>query len=315
MLSNLFFSLNATVPIFIIIIIGYILMQVGFFNREFTHVADKYVFKIALPALLFRDIATADIHTEFDIKFVIFCMISTTIIFLGLWLGAKIFLKDATMVGAFTQASARGSAAILGIAFIQNIYGQTGLGPLMIISAVPLFNIFSVIILTAGSSNKIGQEGNIKAAFINVVKNPIIISIFVGIPFAIWSIEIPGIPLKAIDYMAQTASPIALLVVGASFEGSKALAKIKPSLVATFIKLIGLPMVFLPIALWLGFREASLVAIIVMLASPTTVACYIMAKNMGNDEVLTSSIVVMSTLLSSVTLTLWIYIMRTFAWI
>ena len=61
----------------------------------------------------------------------------------------------------------------------------------------------------------------------------------------------------------------------------------------------------------MGFRESQLVAILVMLGSPTTVTCYIMAKNMGNDAELSSSIVVMSTLLSSVTLTFWIFLLRT----
>ncbi|MEE1243902.1 MAG: AEC family transporter, partial [Frisingicoccus sp.] len=60
-MENFIFSLNATLPIFIVIIIGWILMQVGIFNKEFTTVADKYVFKVALPLYVFKDIATADI--------------------------------------------------------------------------------------------------------------------------------------------------------------------------------------------------------------------------------------------------------------
>ncbi|MEI3265705.1 MAG: AEC family transporter [Frisingicoccus sp.] len=118
--------------------------------------------------------------------------------------------------------------------------------------------------------------------------------------------------LKSLDNMGATASPIALLVVGATFEGRKALAKIRPSLVATLIKLVIIPAIFFPFAILFGFRNSELVAILVMLGSPTTVSCYIMAKNMKNDAVLTSSIVVLATLLSSISLTAWIFILRSF---
>ena len=318
-MADFVFSLNATLPIFLIMVLGWFLMKIGLFNKEFNKVADKYVFKVALPVLLFKDIATADIRSDFNLTFVLFCMITTTIMFLAIWGLSYIFIKDKTQVGAFTQASARGSAAVLGIAFINNIYGNSGMAPLMIVSAVPLYNILSVIILTFSadmgkygnaSGVPISKSSNIKKACINVVKNPIIIGIFLGLPFSIFGINIPAIPLKAVTSIAQTATPIALLVVGAGFEGAKAIKKIKLTSIATFIKLVLLPLIFFPFAIAFGFRGSELVAILIMLGSPTTVTCYIMAKNMGNDEVLSSSIVVMATLLSSVTLTGWIFVLK-----
>ncbi len=309
-MADFIFSLNATLPIFLIMVLGWFLMRIGLFNKEFNKVADKYVFKVALPVLLFKDIATADIRSDFNLTFVLFCMVTTTIMFLAIWGLSYIFIKDKTQVGAFAQASARGSAAVLGIAFINNIYGNSGMAPLMIVSAVPLYNILSVIILTFSSSAQDYKNSNIKKACINVVKNPIIIGIFLGLPFSIFGINIPAIPLKAVTSIAQTATPIALLVVGAGFEGAKAIKKIKLTSIATFIKLVLLPLIFFPFAIAFGFRGSELVAILVMLGSPTTVTCYIMAKNMGNDEVLSSSIVVMATLLSSVTLTGWIFVLK-----
>ncbi len=311
-MENFIFSLNTTIPIFLVILLGWFLMQRGFLTKEFTSIADKYVFKVALPLLLFKDIATADISKVFDWKFVLFCMVATTIMFMGTWLFTYIFMKDKSMVGAFTQAAARGSAAVLGIAFVENIYGNSGMAPLMIVSAVPLYNIYSVIILTLSAKGSTGK-GNIKRAFINILKNPIIIGIFAGLPFSILGISIPTIPLKAISNVAATATPIALITIGAGFEGRKAIAKIKPTLIATFIKLIAIPTLFFPFAIGMGFRGSSLVAILVMLGSPTTVTCYIMAKNMGNDEVLSSSVVVMATLVSSITLTLWVFLLKSLA--
>ena len=164
--------------------------------------------------------------------------------------------------------------------------------------------------ISFSSSDNVGKRGAIKSALINIAKNPIIWGILLGLPFSIVGIKLPPICTKTVSLIAQTATPVALLVVGATFKGRQAIKKIAPTAVATFIKLIGLPLIFLPVAYWLGFRNEAMVAIIVMLGSPATVTGYIMAKNMGNDEVLSSSIIVMSTVLSSLTLTLWIFVLR-----
>ncbi|WP_310602835.1 AEC family transporter [Anaerosporobacter sp.] len=312
-MNNFIFSLNATVPIFLVILVGWILMQKHMLTADFTSVADKFVFKIALPCLLFKDIATANIKETFNLKFVLFCMIVTTIMFLSIWFLTAVFMKDDTMKGAFIQASARGSSAVLGIAFVQNIYGNSGMAPMMIVASVPLYNIFSVIILTFNANDNTKDTNKIKTAFFNILKNPIIISIFVGLLFALLEVSIPTMFLKTVTSIASTATPLALLVVGATFEGKRAIQKIKPTMLATFIKLILLPTIFLPIAYLCGFRNGEMVAILVMLASPTTVTCYIMAKNMNNDALLSSSIVVTATIFSSVTLTMWVYLLRSFA--
>ena len=302
-------------PVFLIIVLGWVLMQVKLFNKEFLATADKYVFKVALPVLLFKDIATTNLREDLDWKFVFFCMAATTIMFFGVWALATVFMKDKSLVGAFTQASVRGSAAILGVAFVQNIYGNSAMAPLMIVAAVPLFNVYAVIILTFCSQENKGADRSaiIKKAVLNVLKNPIIIGILLGIPFSLMGITLPAMLSKTVSNIANTATPIALLVVGANFEGSKALAKLKPAIIATLLKLLIIPGIFFPAALAMGFTGSKLVAILVMLGSPTTVTCYIMAKNMGNDAELSSSVVVLATLFSSVTLTFWIFLMKTMA--
>ncbi|MBS6397151.1 MAG: AEC family transporter [Clostridiales bacterium] len=314
-MENFIFSLNATLPVFFVMFLGWVLLRTRLLNENFIQTADKYVFKIALPVLLFQDIATADITEVFDLTFILFCMCSTILMFLGVWLFSWLFIRDRSMVGAFAQGSARGSAAILGIAFVQNIYGDSGMAPLMIVSAVPFYNIISVIILTfhARGQENMDKRTQIRKACINVAKNPIIWGILSGLPFAVFHWTIPAAPAKAISYVASTATPLALLTIGAGFDWSKAMAKWKPALAASLIKLVVLPALFFPAALYFGFRQSELVAILVMLGSPTTVTCYIMAKNMGNDEVLSSGIIVLATLLSSVTLTGWIYLLRVFS--
>ncbi len=312
MYENLIYSLNATVPVFLVIIIGYLLRRINLLNEPFCTVANRFNFTVTLPALLFYDIATANIREGFLLSYVLYCAGATTVSFFLIWGFARLFLKDRSMVGAFVQASFRGSAAVLGIAFIQNIYGSAGMAPLMIVSCVPLFNIYSVIVLTfEGQTAKPKRDFSVlRLAVLNICKNPIILAILAGMLVSLSGITLPQIALKTVKNFANLATPLALIVIGATFEGTKALAKLKPALVATWIKLVLQPALFLPIGIALGFNNKLLIAALVMLAAPTTPSCYIMAKNMNNDAVLTTSIVVLTTLLSSVTLTVWIYLLK-----
>lgn len=314
-MQDFLFSLNVTAPVFLVILLGWFLGKIGLFTEGFTSVADKYVFKVALPVLLFEDITEMDLRADFSVSFVLFCVVATTVMFGACWLGARLFLKDKSMVGAFAQASARGSAAVLGIAFVENIYGDAGMTPMMIVAAVPLFNIYSVLILTFSAGDGQRQEGMLKQAAINVVKNPIILGILAGVIWNLAGLPMPTILSKSVSQIANTATPLALLVLGATFRGRDALAKIGPTAAATFIKLVAIPAVFFPIAIALGFRDSELVAFLIMLASPTTVTCYIMAKNMHNDAVLSASVVMCATLFSSITLTFWVYLMRSMGYI
>lgn len=311
-MDSFIYSLNATVPVFAVMVAGYLFRRMGLLNEAFVTVANKLVFQVCLPCMLFLDLCSVDILHHFDGAYIGFCAAATLVSILVIWGLAKVCIRDKTQVGAFVQASYRSSAAILGIAFIQNIYGDSGMGPLMIIGAVPLYNIFAVTILTVESNDpSIRQDQNrIWSTCINILKNPIIIGIVLGMLFSLFPWKLPQMVEKSIQGISGLASPLALLAIGAGFEGKKALGKLKPSLVAAFIKLIGLTAVVLPIAVWLGFRDQKLLALIIMLGSPTTSTAYIMAKNMHGDEVLSASVIVITTLLSAVTLTFWIFLMR-----
>lgn len=317
-MENFIYSMNVTFPIFLVMVIGYLLRQGGMLDENFVTVANRFNFKVTLPFMLFRDISTVDIGAVFDFKYVMFCAVVSTICFWVVWAFTRVFLKDKTMRGAFVQASFRSSAAVMGLAFIDNIYGSSAMGPLMIVGAVPLYNIYSVIVLTfeenADDSEK-KNTGKIKQAGINILKNPIIIGIFLGLTASLLRVDFPVMIDKTIENVAKMATPLALIAMGAGFEGKKALSKIKPTIFASFIKLIAQAAIFIPIAAAMGFRGEKMIAILIMLASPTTPSCYIMAKNMNNDGVLTASIIVTTTLLAAFTLTGWIFILKCLGWI
>ena len=143
--------------------------------------------------------------------------------------------------------------------------------PLMIVSAVPLYNIYSVIILTfcANNQDHSDKAATIKRAFKNILTNPIILGIAAGVPFSLLNIELPPLVLKTVTNVAQTATPMALLAVGAGFEGRKAIKKLKPTMIATFINwwpyrpsIFHLPLpwasakvLWWPSSLWLVLRQ------------------------------------------------------------
>lgn len=310
-MDNFLFSINATMPIFLVILLGYILKCKKFLTEEFANTANKFCFNVALPVMLYQDISKTDVRHDMNIKFFLFCLVVTIIMFCLVWIIAKIFINDKSMVGAFAQAGARGSAAILGVAFVENICGDIGMTALMIVASVPFFNMLSVVILVCEANTKSSEHTNkIKNSIINIAKNPIIIGIILGLIASLVEFELPIIFDRSLDYIGRTATPIALIAIGAGFDIKEAMTRLKPALGASFIKLIGLPLLFLPLAYKMGFEGSEMVSILVMLAAPTTVSSYVMAKNMDNDHVLASNAIVITTLLSSVTLTAWVYILR-----
>ena len=308
-MQNLIFSLNATLPVFLTMVAGWLLRQWGFLPKEFCKAADRLTFKITLPIMLFLDMSAVDILHDFRPKFVLFCFAATLAGILVIWGAAHVLIHDKSIVGEFVQASYRSSAAVLGVAFIQNIYGNAGMAPLMILGSVPLFNIFAVLILMLESPQQRGIPTP-KQLLRGVATNPILLGIVSGTVYALLPFTLPAVLTKTLNNIASVTTPLALLSIGASFEGAKAIKKLGPTLAAAFIKTVGLAAVFLPCAVALGFRDEELIALLIMLGSPTTPSAYVMSKNMGHEGVLTSSCIALTTLLSALTLTGWIFLLR-----
>ncbi len=304
---------------FLIIFLGWFLKQKKVINKEFVATANNLVFKVLLPIQLFMDISSTDVKAMVNFKFMVFCFLATVVCVFVIWLFAVIFVKDRKSIGSFVQCSYRGSAAILGVAFSQNMYGSSGMVPMMIIASVPFYNLMAVTLYTIygdyGDGERLQGKQFVKKVLLGIVTNPIIIGIVCGLPFALLGVEFPTMINKTLSNLASSTAPLALLIVGADFEGAKAIKKLNLTVWASLIKLVIQPVVMLPIAIAMGFRNQELVAIVIMLSAPTTVASYIMARSMKNDEVLACSIVVLTTLLSSVTITLIVYILKSLAYI
>ena len=311
-MENLIFSLNATIPIFLMMLLGMLFRKLGWMDEVFAAKMNKFVFLVPLPVLLFEQLATVDFSEVWDIKFILFCFVVTAI---SITISTLISLlwKDRSIKGEFIQATYRSSAALLGIAFIQNIYGTAGMAPLMIIGSVPLYNVMAVVVLSffKPGNNSFDKE-LVKKTLKGIVTNPIIIGIVVGFVWSALKLPMPLILHKTVSSIGATATPMGLMSMGATFEMKKATSKMKPTLVAVFMKLVGFCAIFLPMAALLGFRNEELIAILVMLGSATTVSCFVMARNMGHEGTLSSGVIMMTTLLSAFTLTMWLDVLRSF---
>ena len=309
-MNNLLFSLNATLPIFLTMMLGWFFRRIGLMDEPFVNKMNKFVFQVALPVLVFQDLATVDFSQVWDSRFVLFCFFATLISILAVTV-LSYLLKDKTVQGEFIQASYRSSAAILGIAFIQNIYGNAGMAPLMIIATVPLYNIMAVVVLSVMRPQRGKMDRNLLLHTLQgILTNPILLGIVAGIVWSCLKLPMPVILEKTVKNVAVLASPLGLMAMGAAFDWKQATGQLKTATLASVIKLVILAAVFLPIAVHLGFREEKLIAILVMLGSATTVSCYIMAKNMGHEGTLTSSTVMLTTLLSAFTLTGWLFLLK-----
>ena len=286
--------------------------KLGWMDEVFAAKMNKFVFLVPLPVLLFEQLATVDFSEVWDIKFILFCFVVTAI---SITISTLISLlwKDRSIKGEFIQATYRSSAALLGIAFIQNIYGTAGMAPLMIIGSVPLYNVMAVVVLSVFKpGNNSFDKALVKKTLKGIATNPIIIGIVAGFVWSALKLSMPSILHKTVSSIGATATPMGLMSMGATFEMKKATSKMKPTLVAVFMKLVGFCAIFLPMAALLGFRNEELIAILVMLGSATTVSCFVMARNMGHEGTLSSGVIMMTTLLSAFTLTMWLDVLRSF---
>ncbi|WP_374044805.1 AEC family transporter [uncultured Oscillibacter sp.] len=307
------FSLNATVPVFSMMVLGYLLHnKTRLLDSRFADCLNTFVFQVALPVQLFQNLATSDFHTIWNGGVVVFCFV-TSLLSILLLLGLSFLLRETGLRAEFIQAGYRGSQALLGTALMQNIYGSSGPLALVLIGAVPLYNVAAVLLLTLMvPGGRLDRKALGKAAK-GIVTNPIILGIAVGLLWSLLKIPQPVILQRSVSSLAATATPLGLLALGASIEPRKVLGCWKPTVVSSVFKLLVFGALFLPVAIHLGYRGEVLVVILIMLASPATVSCFNMARSMGHEGTLSAGTVVLTTVCSAFTFTLWLYILRTLA--
>ena len=311
MLSDLIFSFNAVIPIFLVMLLGLVVRRMNIVDASATKQMNSLVFKVALPIMLFKTVYGSDYSQMLDRKFMLFLIISVIAFFFICWLIAIKLIDDDKKKGAFVQGCFRGNYAILGIALSAEVLGfMPSIAITGVIIIVPLFNILSVIILTIYGEQKVESKNIVITIIKSIVTNPLIIGIFAGIVLTLLNIEIIPLLNTPLGMVSSLATPFALLVIGASLDFSQVKERLKYTLAASALKLIIMPLIFVPLAILTGISTEGIVVLFVLYAAPTAIASYAMAAHMGTDEHLASNIVLLTSLISILTYTIGVYILR-----
>ena len=312
-MNEFIFSINTVLPLILLVALGFFIKKISLLPDAFYPAAEKLVFKIALPCSLFLSVSRADPNTAFSVKLILFCVIGIVLSSLVIGLVAIPLTKDNAERGAFIQGGYRSNFALLGSALADRLFPATGMAAASALMpfSIPLFNVIAVAIFSvySPSEKKLSPLDTLKKTLIGIVTNPLIIGIALGIPFMLTGWTIPVIASGTLQYVANIASPLALICIGASIGSGFETGKLGKAFASALIKTAFLPAVMVVIAALMGFRDVELGLILILFGSPTAVSSYIMAKNMGSDHKLAAQILLISTILCAFTLFIGIYIL------
>ena len=280
-MENFIVSLNVILPLFLTMLLGYILKHLKLFNESSEKSLNTLCFRVFLPILLFNNIYKTELKEEFNPKLLGFAVSSVTVLFMSLLLIIPLIEKDNRRRGVMIQGIFRSNFIIFGLPVVVSLFGENYAGVPSLLGAVvvPLFNALSVVALEIYRGGKV----SIKKIAKGVATNPLIISSLMGLLMVLLSIKLPFALEKTIGDLSRLATPLSLMVLGASFKFSTVQGHLKQLIITLLGKLIISPLIFVPLGILLGFREIELVSLIVLFSSPTAVSSYTMAQQM--DEI------------------------------
>lgn len=311
-MNNIILAFSVVFPLMFMMLVGYTLRRRHITDEHSLQVMNRMVFRLFLPLLLFLNIYSlkpeeAINKTNSRLLILAFLCIIGAVVLTHLIL--SVFVSDKKKRSVMIQGIFRSNLVIFGIPITASIYGDDKIGIVSMLAAfiVPLFNLLAVVVLESYRGSKV----NPKQLLLGIIKNPLIIAAFLGFLCQLIRLQIPDFILSSLQSMSKVATPLAFVVLGGTFQFSR-LSKNLIYLVITVIgKLILLPCIVLTIALLLGFRNEALVALVGAFASPTAVSSFNMAIEMDADGELAGQVVVITSILSILTIFLWVLILKT----
>lgn len=314
-METLLFTLNLVTPIFIIVFLGYFLRKLKLIDDSFSRKASKLVFSVCLPALIFIQLSGENLIAIINVKQLVFCYVGMILFYIFFWLVAARYIKNRRDQGPFIQGSFRSNYGVIGLAFAALMMTGAGMAKAALLLAViiPLNNVLAVVALTLPTA----QESTIskRKTLLAVFQNPMIVATIVSLPFSLFAIPVPEIMQKTGDYLAAMTLPLALLAIGGTLDIHTLRKDNTFALLGSFFKIILQPLVMVPVAIILGFRNDDLLLIFLLFATPSAVAGYIMADAMGCNARLAGNIVLISTAGAVVTMAAGIFLLKSLHYI
>lgn len=308
-MSNIQICVHAVLPLFIYILIGVLVRRTGMMNDAENKRFNKILFTFFYPVLLFSNIYDADLSVLFDIKLITFALVFVLISVVTVTAVILRIEKGSAARGAMIQAIYRSNFVLMGVMIVDSIFGDEGLPvvSMLVTIVVPVFNIIAVVVLETFR----GGRADVKDIALNVIKNPLILGAAAGVLYSLSGLGMPYTGESVITGIADATPPMALIMLGVSFDPAAVRAKRRDIVICVFGRLIAVPAIGLPLAAAMGFRGPAFVSLLIMMASPTAVSSYPMAVALDSDADIAGSAVMISTPLSCITLFIWLLIFRT----
>jgi predicted permease len=306
-------TLLIVLPVFLIIGLGFGLKRTGLVESHFLFQLNRFIFWVALPALLFDKISNADFTASFNPMLLLGMVLATVTAFILSYAYSSYRAYSPAVRGAFTQGAFRGNLAFFGLAITFNAYGEEGLAAAGILLGflIPLFNFLAVLTLLLPQRQTKQKLGASFYAY-QYAFNPLILSSFVGIIWSVMEFSTPQVLDKTFDILAGMTLPLALISIGASFSFSKMRGEMRLVTLSTAIKLVWLPLLTAGILKILGVGGMDLAIGLIFAGSPTATAAYIMAQQLNSDAELSGAIIMLSTLASIGTFSVMLLILKAY---
>jgi predicted permease len=282
--------------------------------------ANKFVFKFPLPLMLFQNIRNTfdgSFIAMFDTRLILSAFVGIIIVITVLLTVVPLFGKRRATTGSLIQGIYRSNFIIYGLPLATSMYGDKAIIPISMLlgMVIPVYNVMAVIILTVFSETKTVASISFSLIVKNIFQNPLIIACIAGFIAGTFNIQFPAFVETPVNEISKIATPLALMVMGGLFRFRGLINNFLPVFVATLSKLILIPLAAMIVFVRMGFRELELAALLCLFATPTAVASFIMAENMGCDGEISANIVVLSTALSAITIFLFIFALKSMGYI
>lgn len=295
-MEHLTVALNVVIPVFILIILGYLVKRVGFVSEKSFKEVNSLVFRVLLPVLLFNNMRNADLRREISPLTVLYAVSVVLILFTTVFQLLKNWGSDRGRAATVIQGIYRSNFALFGIAITESMYGSgnAAVTGVLVSIIVPVFNVLAVFLFEEA------HNGNFQIIKVlcGVIKNPLIIGTFLGLVCNLANISFPGVINQSFMTVGGLATPVSLITLGGCFSFGKISSNRTELFIITLSRLFIIPALVMAISIFLGFRNQELFALYIMAGSPTAVASFAMASEMGGDSDLAGQIVVTTTVFS-----------------
>ena len=311
--ESLFISVEIVLPLFFLMAIGYIIKRTGMMNETSVKQVNSVIFKIFLPLLVFLNIYNTELAESFNSKLLLYAVAGVLIQFVLSLCLVILVEKENSRRGVMLQGMFRSNFVLFGIPISTALFGDqaAGLAAILIAVIIPLYNVLAVISLEIFN----GRRPNILKILLGIVTNPLIIGSVVGVLFLLFHIELPTVLYETVSDISGIATPLAFIILGASFNFGDVGKYARELSLVLGCKLVFFPVLFLGIALLLGFRDAPLAVLLTVFGAPIAVSSFTMAQQMGGDHALAGQLVVFSSIFSIVTMFLFIFLLKEMAFL